>query len=131
MLLRAVLCKALPSLRQFKREISCTVFFKVAMLQAVHITTQFLDCVTLSTDEGFPAITVMVIYAEAVMSDDAILLKLEEDFTCPITQACLLTSMTFFPTPVTHLDSCLQSPLPRFVTSHTFRQCLVLQQHKM
>ena len=35
--------------------------------------------------------TVRVMYAEAVMSDDAILLKLEEDFTCPITQACLLT----------------------------------------
>ena len=29
--------------------------------------------------------------ADAVMSDDAILLKLEEDYTCPITQACLLT----------------------------------------
>lgn len=26
------------------------------------------------------------------MSDDVILLKLEEDFTCPITQVCLLIS---------------------------------------
>lgn len=31
--------------------------------------------------------------AEAVMSDDAVLLKLEEDYTCPITQACLLISI--------------------------------------
>lgn len=44
--------------------------------------------------------------AEAVMSDDAILLKLEEDYTCPITQACLLIVTPFLQNTVTLLGMC-------------------------
>ena len=39
------------------------------------------------------------------MSDDAILLKLEEDYTCPITQACLLISMPVLHSGVTQLGT--------------------------
>lgn len=84
----------------------------VGVHYALKTTAQVLGCVNLSTGLSlFCQMTAVVLSAEAVMSDDAILLKLEEDYTCPITQACILACTSLPVKLFTCLGSCLQPHL--------------------
>ena len=68
--------------------------------------------------------------AEAVMSDDVILLKLEEDYTCPITQACLFISIPSYDCHFAWHVLQLHFPLCRVTSQPCVNCCLMLRQYK-